>query len=1033
MSTSNPAGSVWGKWDLQIHTPCSMIQSYGGNNDLSWNAFISDLEKLPPEFKAIGVNDYLSLDGYERLLKAKSEKNRLKNIELILPVVELRLNTFGAIVQKDKYGNPSKTDWNRINLNIIFDQLEPDTIRQRFFSALALCYEIIPELRGLYDQWDGPASPEGAAKLGKMIIEEASKEKAIPYRDPFQEGYNALCVSIESLRKALSQQGLAGHYLLALGKTEWHKMPWDDPKMDDMRNAFNAVDFLFTAALNPDAVEASRRKLRESGVWDRLVDCSDAHALSNFKHNHNRIGHCFTWIKAEPSFAGLQHAIAELDQRVFVGDTPPKSLRVSNNRTKYVDSITIAKRNGSPLQDPWFDVHLPLSHDLVAIIGNKGSGKSALADIIALTGDTRNYDGFSFLNEKRFRDPRAKLAEQFFSSLCWHDGSISEKVLHENPQPSSVERVKYLPQSFLETLCNELADSGSSRFDSELRKIIYTHVPYEERMGYLTLDELLSFKVSGLEAERKHLIEQLSKINAEVAAIERKLSPGYRESLERTLEAKHNELMALETSRPEPVENPLDSDVSRDETATASSQIAELEEELAILSAAEETARQRKADAVKGAAHVSQLVQTIMSYRKRHDQFVVELGESLTELGIDIAADAVVSLQVDTAAIDQIVDWFRKVSQDQDEILTADGPGSIQGRRAVAEEKIREITSELDERHRQYLVYKEQAAAWERSKQELQGDKDKSGTIAWLTAEIEALDALRAKRDELRAERLEIVRSLHERLGKLVEEYRTLYQPVQQFVQSTHQMDMPLPLDFDARITEEGFQESFLARINPQARSSFAGSEEGALTVRSALMETDFRDLDSVIAFVEKMDDLLHFDRRSDGTDEETALSVADQLRKGQSPEELYDDLYGLGYLSPKYALTYDGQEVSLLSPGERGLLLLVFYLLLDKDDIPLVIDQPEENLDNQTIYKVLVRCIKMAKQRRQVIMVTHNPNLAVVCDAEQIVYAACDKVNRRFTYECGAIEAPHIKARVVEILEGTEPAFSNRRRKYAY
>lgn len=95
------------------------------------------------------------------------------------------------------------------------------------------------------------------------------------------------------------------------------------------------------------------------------------------------------------------------------------------------------------------------------------------------------------------------------------------------------------------------------------------------------------------------------------------------------------------------------------------------------------------------------------------------------------------------------------------------------------------------------------------------------------------------------------------------------------------------------------------------------------------------------------------------------------------------------------------------------------------------MIDQPEENLDNQTIFKVLVRCVKAAKQRRQIIMVTHNPNLAVVCDAEQIIYADCDKETKQFSYVSGAIESPQIRARVVEILEGTRPAFVNRKRKY--
>lgn len=66
-------------------------------------------------------------------------------------------------------------------------------------------------------------------------------------------------------------------------------------------------------------------------------------------------------------------------------------------------------------------------------------------------------------------------------------------------------------------------------------------------------------------------------------------------------------------------------------------------------------------------------------------------------------------------------------------------------------------------------------------------------------------------------------------------------------------------------------------------------------------------------------------------------------------------------------------------------------------------------------------------------IRVPHNPNLAVVCDAEQVIYAACDKANKRFTYASGAIESPEIKARVIEVLEGTKPAFVNRKKKYGF
>ena len=146
----------------------------------------------------------------------------------------------------------------------------------------------------------------------------------------------------------------------------------------------------------------------------------------------------------------------------------------------------------------------------------------------------------------------------------------------------------------------------------------------------------------------------------------------------------------------------------------------------------------------------------------------------------------------------------------------------------------------------------------------------------------------------------------------------------------------------------------------------------------------------------------------------------------------MYDYLYSLEYLKPHYTLQWAGKEIEQLSPGERGTLLLVFYLLIDRSDIPLVIDQPEENLDNQTVYEILVPSIKEAKDRRQIVLVTHNPNLAVVCDADQIIHASLDKDNgNRITYITGALENPLINRKVVDVLEGTRPTFDNREKKY--
>ena len=104
----------------------------------------------------------------------------------------------------------------------------------------------------------------------------------------------------------------------------------------------------------------------------------------------------------------------------------------------------------------------------------------------------------------------------------------------------------------------------------------------------------------------------------------------------------------------------------------------------------------------------------------------------------------------------------------------------------------------------------------------------------------------------------------------------------------------------------------------------------------------------------------------------------------------------------------------------------------MDNETIPLVIDQPEENLDNESVYRMLVPCIKKAKEQRQVIIVTHNPNLAVVCDADQVIYCEMDKpAGNRITYTTGAIENPVINRHIVDVLEGTRPAFEMRDAKY--
>ncbi|MGZ3851056.1 MAG: AAA family ATPase, partial [Flavisolibacter sp.] len=182
--------------------------------------------------------------------------------------------------------------------------------------------------------------------------------------------------------------------------------------------------------------------------------------------------------------------------------------------------------------------------------------------------------------------------------------------------------------------------------------------------------------------------------------------------------------------------------------------------------------------------------------------------------------------------------------------------------------------------------------------------------------------------------------------------------------------------------------------------------------------------------WVEQLVTYMHFDKREG--QENADRQLVKQLKGGNKEQDYYNFLFSLDYLEPSYQLKLGDKTLSELSPGERGALLLIFYLFLDKDDIPIIIDQPEENLDNQSVYKILVHFIKMAKARRQIIIITHNPNLAVVCDAEQVIRTNIDKPNNnKFTCRSGSIENPGINAEIIDVLEGTRPALENRTSKY--
>jgi ABC-type histidine transport system ATPase subunit len=127
----------------------------------------------------------------------------------------------------------------------------------------------------------------------------------------------------------------------------------------------------------------------------------------------------------------------------------------------------------------------------------------------------------------------------------------------------------------------------------------------------------------------------------------------------------------------------------------------------------------------------------------------------------------------------------------------------------------------------------------------------------------------------------------------------------------------------------------------------------------------------------------------------------------------------------------YKSKELYQLSVGMKGTMFLCIKLATDPFMKPFIFDQPEDDLDNDFIVNELVPIFKEIKKYRQVIIATHNANLVVNADAEQVIIA--NNNNEELSYISGSIENPSIREHICNILEGGQEAFESRKNKYNF
>lgn len=129
------------------------------------------------------------------------------------------------------------------------------------------------------------------------------------------------------------------------------------------------------------------------------------------------------------------------------------------------------------------------------------------------------------------------------------------------------------------------------------------------------------------------------------------------------------------------------------------------------------------------------------------------------------------------------------------------------------------------------------------------------------------------------------------------------------------------------------------------------------------------------------------------------------------------------------YILKYKGKNIADHSLGQRASALVVFLLARRENDL-IIIDQPEDDIDNQSIYEDVIRELNQLKDQTQFIFATHNPNIPVLGECEQVF--CCSYEEEKMSLEIGSIDRSKIQEAIIEIMEGGREAFEQRKRKYS-
>jgi len=987
-SPSSNRGSEWRRWEPHIHAPGTVMNNQF-TGPTAWEDYLTALENATPVIEAIAVTDYYVTDTYEEVLRQK-DAGRLPSVKLVFPNVELRLDVATA-------------RGGFVNLHLFVSPEDPNHVEelQRLLSRL--------QFNVMKDRFD--CTRADLIRLGK-----AADPTIIDDRVALAYGANQFKVNFQDLRDVFGGSGWAAKNILiavAGGAGDGTSGVREAADQTIRREIERFADVIFASSTAQREFWLGQRQFSASEIrslYGGLKPClhgSDAHRPEDVA---SPFGDRFSWIKGGLEFDALRQTCIDPRGRAHVGAEPPASATPS----QVISQVEI-------LNADWaVTPAIPLNPGLVAIIGARGSGKTALADMIAAGCDSITEEAW---NANEWATPsflvRAKpLLGHGKVKVTWAAGEPEVRSLDGSDAngPSAYERVRYLSQQFVEELC-----SSSGLTDgllNEIERVIFEAHPDHECDGALNFEELLD-----LRATRHRLARQ-----------------------------RESDAIALISER-------ISTELEKEKMATTyESQVVQKKKLVDAYTA--DRAKLVSAGSEKRAERHTELAEaanTVRAELRRYNaqrQTFLALQDEVKDQRRNQAPETLRQTQArhsDSGMTDEqweafLLDYKGSVDDDLNSYLRW-VDGKIAGLKGVPP-----VPGDPDEPYfpdetdLSTLTQAVLEAEMSRLEKLVNADKEiqrrftaLSGSIATETAALQTLtdklkdaQGAKARAKELQADREAAYGRAFDALVAEQSVLEELYAPLMARISAasgtlkklSFSVARVVNVEQWATAAEDGLIDlrkagafrgkgTLLQKANEVLKSAWETGDAAAVCTAMAEFRSRFQK------------DLL----------DHSPIAHTEQAEFRAWTKRFAQWLFSIDHISIRYGIDYDGVDIRKLSPGTRGIVLLLLYLALDdSDDRPLVIDQPEENLDPKSVFDELVPLFTEAKAHRQVIMVTHNANLVINTDADQIIIAESGQHPQGklppIMYRSGGLENAEIRKAVCDILEGGEGAFQERARR---